>query len=485
MKRCLFIVLWSICFLAMAPAVSEAGVWYVDGDVQYSGTGMSWSEAFKTIQDAIYNPSVASGDEIWVAAGIYFLEKTYIHGNYILVDRVVGIYGGFNGTETERDQRDWINNVTTVDGNEKFPCFYLTKDATIDGFTITNGYSVDNGGGMRILQSAPTITNCAFNWNSAAGNGGAIFNFWSAWPPYSSPTITNCTFYGNSAGKNGGAIANDNNSFPTITNCTFYGNSADSDGGGGGAIWRQPDVSAIITNCILWGDTADNGPEIYPDIDTDGGVYTVSYCDIDQDGYAGSDGNIQEDPRLADPDNRDFHLQLDSPCIDVGINDPPEIEIPETDFEGDPRIIDGNDDGTETVDIGADEFTGVEVETADIRICPKILKLKSRRKAILGLIRLPEAYDVRDMEEDSLELSIPSCPDRETINVACGFPWHRRYFAFFARKDLIQQIEDMDLELPTKLELKLSGNLKGGTRFEGLDTIWVTPKCWRKWIKRR
>jgi len=58
----------------------------------------------------------------------------------------------------------------------------------------------------------------------------------------------------------------------------------------------------------------------------------------------------------------DYHLLPDSPCIDAGTNDvdnpdTPEVEtLPDTDIAGLPRIIDGNLDGTATVDIGAYEY---------------------------------------------------------------------------------------------------------------------------------
>ena len=54
-----------------------------------------------------------------------------------------------------------------------------------------------------------------------------------------------------------------------------------------------------------------------------------------------------------DPGNGDFHLGPGSPCIDAGTNAAP--ILPPYDFEGDTRIIDGDGDGTPTVDMGVDE----------------------------------------------------------------------------------------------------------------------------------
>jgi hypothetical protein len=67
------------------------------------------------------------------------------------------------------------------------------------------------------------------------------------------------------------------------------------------------------------------------------------------------EGNINADPLFVDPSNNDFHLQTTSPCIDKGNNSA--LGIPNTDFEGDSRIVDGDSDGTATVDMGADEYT--------------------------------------------------------------------------------------------------------------------------------
>jgi hypothetical protein len=77
----------------------------------------------------------------------------------------------------------------------------------------------------------------------------------------------------------------------------------------------------------------------------------VTYSDIQ--GAPGA-GNIDEDPLFVDPANGDLHLGPDSPCIDAGDNGA--LNLPPFDFEGQPRIVDGDGDGTATVDMGVDEW---------------------------------------------------------------------------------------------------------------------------------
>jgi len=54
-----------------------------------------------------------------------------------------------------------------------------------------------------------------------------------------------------------------------------------------------------------------------------------------------------------DDDYGDLHLGAGSPADDSGTNSA--ISLP-TDLDGNPRVIDGDGDGTATVDMGAYEF---------------------------------------------------------------------------------------------------------------------------------
>jgi parallel beta-helix repeat protein len=98
-----------------------------------------------------------------------------------------------------------------------------------------------------------------------------------------------------------------------------------------------------ITNSILWGNEWDLV-----------GLASATYSDIGRGNTKGK-GNISKDPRFVG--GGDYHLQQSSPCINRGNNAAP--GLPDTDIDGDPRILDG------TVDMGADEATD-EPPTYDI-----------------------------------------------------------------------------------------------------------------------
>jgi len=114
-----------------------------------------------------------------------------------------------------------------------------------------------------------------------------------------------------------------------LFNVTIYGNSAVL-GGAIGAFGNNLTLSLI--NCILW----DNSPhEIYfvgDDDDSEISYALVTANSNIKNGKNGIsannrlnnfwlDGNINSNPLFTDPDNGDFRLQVDSPCIDAGIHD--------------------------------------------------------------------------------------------------------------------------------------------------------------------
>ena len=305
-------------------------VHYVDADATGDNNGTSWDHAFTTLQPAL-DAAVAT-DQIWVAAGVYTPTQESSPGDprsaTFQLQNGVALYGGFDpgAGDVAWEDRDWGANPAILSGDigtegdsadNAYHVFYhpegtsLDGTAILDGFTITGGNANaaephNSGAGMYNDGSSPALANCTFSSNSAASEGGGIYNF-----SYSSPTLTNCTFSTNSAGDgggmlndwhsspeltgctftgnsstdNGGGMSNGNYTSPTLTNCTFTANSATSEGGGiynrsssptltdctftgnsagsGGGIYNFLSSSSVLTNCTFTGNSAGEGGGLY------------------------------------------------------------------------------------------------------------------------------------------------------------------------------------------------------------------------------
>ncbi|MFW5652825.1 MAG: choice-of-anchor Q domain-containing protein [Planctomycetota bacterium] len=240
-------------------------IWHVDIDAAPGGDGSSWATAFDSLQTAL---AVAGrGDEVWVAEGTYRpAESGGDRSNAFEVPRGVAIYGGFAGDELTRDQRDPGVNLTVLSGDlngDDEPGFTNRSDNTynviritgsyafsrIDGVTVRGGHADgseprnQNGGGLLMGGSAPTLVNVTFRDNFAIADGGAIAGLASA------PVLDRCTLVGNAA-ANGGALSASNGSVFAIES-TFEGNAA-ADSGGAIAVFDSAylriDGGTVIAN---------------------------------------------------------------------------------------------------------------------------------------------------------------------------------------------------------------------------------------------
>ncbi|MHC4943325.1 MAG: right-handed parallel beta-helix repeat-containing protein, partial [Planctomycetota bacterium] len=199
------------------------------GNVQ--GATIYVPDSYPTIQGAI--DAASAGDTIIVEPGTY-VENIDFLGKAVTLMSEQGA------------------DVTAIDGNHAGRVVTCQSgegaDSVLDGFTITNGYvKDDNGGGMYIWYSDPTVKNCTFSDNKAESpyddsNGGGMYN------ESSNPTVTNCTFTYNSAGGGGGMCNME--SSPTVIDCTFSYNGTGAHGlsGWGGGMLNCSNSSPTVTN---------------------------------------------------------------------------------------------------------------------------------------------------------------------------------------------------------------------------------------------
>ncbi len=349
-------------FQTSATITIDAHVLYVNlTNTNPSQDGSSWSKAFASLQTALITASALPMGtvEIWVAKGTY--TPGIQRSDAFILPSSVKIYGGFEGNESLRSQRNWKTRPTILSGeiNSAVPddnirhvvVFSNTSDSTrLDGFTILRGFAdfvasaqntdsnlsdlQSSGAGiLAVNHSKGLIANCIITDNRAIAGGGVLMQ------DSSTVRITQTIIYGNEATFGGGVYLKEksnarientliasnkglggglyvNRSEPMLLHCTI---AANRDAGNAAGGVYNANARPVITNSILWGNTTPQS--------TDSGVITYS---IIQGGYAGL-GNSNQDPLFVRPTPiglaplgglGDYHLQPCSPAINSVVSEP-------------------------------------------------------------------------------------------------------------------------------------------------------------------
>lgn len=216
---------WSILLFCCCRSPLPAAVIYVNQFATGNNTGLSWADAYTDLQLAL--AAAQSGDEVWVAAGTYYPTAGADRYASFVLPAGVSLYGGFTGSESSLEARDWLANSSVLDGDIGNPAdssdnshsvvtvFDPQSGTLIDGFTIQNGAANS--------KAAEVST-----YDAARRGGGVLIRTDSAADDYLM-TIRNCLFSGHVA-EYGGAIYGDaryNKRLSILVdNCTFEDNHA-------------------------------------------------------------------------------------------------------------------------------------------------------------------------------------------------------------------------------------------------------------------
>ncbi|MBT3232691.1 MAG: DUF5123 domain-containing protein [Calditrichaeota bacterium] len=293
-------------------------------------------EDFETIQGAIDESE--DGDVVLVQPGEY-VENINFRGRSITVASQFLIDGN----------EDHIEN-TIINGNGNGSVVILENNngaggAFLIGISIINGLSGNGGGGIHCEEATLTVFDCTISNNNTTHNGGGI------WCSNSNITIDNCIITQNSASHCGGAV------YVTVASLEITGSliSYNQDGSHGAAMEvlrgelivrnctiannasRRPTMymrirnqsTGFFENCIFWGNAGVTLLQDRADIsflfaDYERGRNSIVLIESE---LGWNDNNFEEDPLFVDPENGDFHLAENSPCIDAG--DPESQEDPD------------------------------------------------------------------------------------------------------------------------------------------------------------
>ena len=301
--------------------------------------------------------AVPAGEELRISPGVSVLFDANVP--FIVEGRIHA--KGMAGDSIHFRQGKSAWGGIHISGGDSSSFSHVTI-AGAKGFTDGERYSSPRGGGVGIRGTGTRVSfdRCVVRENSAwvywspngfeyyhAGNGGGIYISDNA-----RAHLFNCVIADNETGRSGSGICVSNNANVTIDRCLFYGNAIHNtnsaapwvnrygfiaiQGGSSAHISRttitaNPDgrQTAIelrgstlsLVNTIIW--NAGDIHRIQPC------TLDIRYCNIGcnlQNEYSlvpeGSDvsgeGNFGVNPLFTNPENGDFTLQKDSPCIDTG-----------------------------------------------------------------------------------------------------------------------------------------------------------------------
>ncbi|HEX4645266.1 MAG TPA: right-handed parallel beta-helix repeat-containing protein, partial [Verrucomicrobiae bacterium] len=332
-------------------------IFYVGTNGNDNNDGQSWATAKRSMQAGVA-AAAYDGGEVWAQAGVY---RERLH-----LDAFVYLYGGFGGFESNRLQRNWLTNVTVLDGGLAGTVVWLVGASgynTISGFTIQNGTTLNvigaTAGGIYcgrlntgLIANNRIINNRAGSQVSSSGSGSGIFCA-------GSPIIANNLIVSNialSTGSiNAGGIYCDTNASPLIANNTIITNQAANAGG----IYCNHASPIIVNNLVAF-----NLQGIF----NNGGSPTLrNNCvygnrGFDYSGLTAGPNSLSVNPQLYDL-QANFFLRPGSPCINAGDNSV--VQPDWLDIYDRPRVQDG------TVDIGAFESQSAP-EWLPLLLAPRI-----------------------------------------------------------------------------------------------------------------
>jgi hypothetical protein len=334
-----------------------------NGNAHLDGGGIVVRNSSPTITyNRIRNNRAVDGGGIQIYSGSPLIQGNTITGNR---NDVLGGGGGGGGiTIGGVSSAEILDNVISDNGMRSSYgggiYMYGAGTRIIKRNIIKGNYAGSRGGGICILSGDGALIVQNLITGNQTSEGGGIY--WQAFG-LRGPIFVNNTIADNDATLVGSGIFADGfDAQTTLVNNIIVANP----GQVGFQCGASPDQNPPIIR--------------FNNIYSAGGTPYGGTCSD----MTGTDGNISADPLFTNPTQGDFHLQQGSPSIDSGDNQAP--NLPDTDIDGDLRILDGDDDGTAIVDMGVDEFLAPSLRSVFRMKASVIYPRSIRRTASICLL---------------------------------------------------------------------------------------------------
>lgn len=176
-------------------------------------TGKSWASGFNTAAEAAA-AAYPTLHDIWLKRGTYRATSS---ASLVNLQPYVGLYGGFEGTETgfpsERLGRDEtvlsgdVNNNQVANAGDSSTVVRVRNGAIIDGVTVEYGYTLSVGGGIGSggYINSITLNNLAVRGNYAEGFPGGAGIYLQAGPAFTG-WVSNASIQANTGYQGAGGL---------------------------------------------------------------------------------------------------------------------------------------------------------------------------------------------------------------------------------------------------------------------------------------
>ncbi|WP_298512421.1 choice-of-anchor Q domain-containing protein [uncultured Kordia sp.] len=265
---------------------------FVDVNATGLNNGSGWTNAYTSLETAL---SVASDDDtIWIASGTYKPAGTSRLNSFNITNNNITIYGGFNGTETQLSERNFVTNETILSGDLNGDDTVVTfsgggrneniyhvvevtgQNVTIDGIVVSGGQATASSGddrfGAGIYKNSGVnnllIMNSKFRENVSIGGSGIFARCATG----ENVSVLNSIFHDNLGTYGAGFYTvNSNNVSYTVTlaNSLFYKNTTRNSGSilgfTGSSVWLRANgsgssLTSTVANCTF-ADNTDIGTQ--------------------------------------------------------------------------------------------------------------------------------------------------------------------------------------------------------------------------------